>query len=613
MSRIKIRNIALYGFLLLVIFGVASSVIMFYSLKNVYNTNEDLKVTKESYRIFLQLKLETEKLFVSNEIEEVHKNWLSSIERFDKSFKEVQKLQYKTYEEINNLWDGCLKEAQLIDQLLKTQKLNTQSLKGKSLLERKGELSSSNNTNSEVYTLILSLTEKINYLIHLERSILKEYEKLQNEANVTINMKLEQSLSSAFIFPFLLLFLAIVLVIYIVKRIKRMEDRLESTKERLRNSFIEQREMNQFLSNIMDSVPASIFWKDMNGRYLGANKQFLNDIGHKTLEDLMGKNDYELNWGDDEAKNYIEDDKEVLKNGTSKLLFEESHTYKDGRIIYLITSKVPLRNTKNQLVGILGSYINITEKKNTQLELDKKEKMLAQQSKMAAMGEMLENIAHQWRQPLSVITTGASGIKVNKEYGNLSDAMIENALDSIISSAEYLSQTIDDFREFFKIDKDKEEFLIKESIEKSLFILTSKFKNRNIHTVLNLNDTKVYGFKNELIQVFMNLLNNSNDALESFEGERYVFIDMFNDKDHCHIKLKDNAGGIPGNIINKIFEAYFTTKEGSKGTGIGLYMSNEIVSKHFKGSLTAQNSRFTYNNEKYTGAEFTVSLPLGEN
>ncbi len=613
MRRIKIRNIALYGFLLLVILGVASSVIMFYSLKNVYNTNEDLKVTKESYRIFLQLKLETEKLFVSKDIEEVHKNWLFSIERFNKSLVEVKKLPYKNYEKLDNLWGACQEDIKHIDQLLKSKKFNTKSLKGKSLLERKGELSAFDNTHSEVYTLILSLTEKIDHLIRSERSVLKEYEKLQNEANGTINKKLEQSLSSAFIFPFLLLLLAVVLIVYIVKRIKRMEDRLESTKERLRNSFIEQREMNQFLSNIMDSVPASIFWKDMNGRYLGGNKQFLNDIGHKTLEDLIGKNDYELNWGDDEAQNYIDDDKEVLKNGTSKLLFEESHTYKDGKIIYLITSKVPLRNTKNQPVGILGSYINITEKKNAQVELDKKEKMLAQQSKMAAMGEMLENIAHQWRQPLSVITTGASGIKVNKEYGNLSDAMIENALDSIINSAEYLSQTIDDFREFFKIDKDKEEFLIKESIEKSLFILTSKFRNRNIHTVLNLDDTKVYGFKNELIQVFMNLLNNSNDALEDFEGERYVFIDMFTDKDHCHIKLKDNAGGIPGNIINKIFEAYFTTKEGSKGTGIGLYMSNEIVSKHFKGSLTAQNSRFTYNNEKYTGAEFTVSLPLGDN
>ena len=613
MSRIKIRNIALYGFLLLVILGVASSVIMFYSLKNVYNTNEDFKVTKESYRIFLQLKLETEKLFVSSDIEEVHKNWLFSIEKFNKSLEEVKKLPYKNYEKLDNLWGACQEDIKHIDQLIKTGKLNSKSLKGKSLLERKGELSASDNTKGGVYALILSLTEKIDHLILSERSVLEEYVKLQNEANTTINKKLEQSLSSAFIFPLMLLLLAVVLIVYIVKRIKRMEDRLESTKERLRNSFIEQREMNQFLSNIMDSVPASIFWKDMKGRYLGGNKQFLNDIGHKTLEDLIGKNDYELNWGDDEAQNYIDDDKEVLKNGTSKLLFEESHTYKDGKVIYLITSKVPLRNTKNQPVGILGSYINITEKKNAQVELDKKEKMLAQQSKMAAMGEMLENIAHQWRQPLSVITTGASGIKVNKEYGNLSDAMIENALDSIINSAEYLSQTIDDFREFFKIDKDKEEFLIKESIEKSLFILTSKFRNRNIHTVLNLDDTKVYGFKNELIQVFMNLLNNSNDALENFEGERYVFIDMFTDKDHCHIKLKDNAGGIPGNIINKIFEAYFTTKEGSKGTGIGLYMSNEIVSKHFKGSLTAQNSRFTYNNEKYTGAEFTVSLPLGDN
>lgn len=237
----------------------------------------------------------------------------------------------------------------------------------------------------------------------------------------------------------------------------------------------------------------------------------------------------------------------------------------------------------------------------------KKDQMLSRQSKMAAMGEMIENIAHQWRQPLSIISTGASGMRLKKELNNLDDAFFFETVDTIIKTSHYLSTTIDDFRYFFKPNKDKAIFSLKRCCERSVELLKPKL--RGIEIVLDLEDVMHFGFENEMVQVFMNMINNSKDALEQCsESKKYIFITVYQNNEGAIIEFKDNAGGIPDELLNKVSEPYFTTKHKAQGTGIGLYMCEEIISKHMNGVLDVSNLCFHYENIRCTGALFTITL-----
>ncbi|MCK5110607.1 MAG: hybrid sensor histidine kinase/response regulator [Arcobacteraceae bacterium] len=239
------------------------------------------------------------------------------------------------------------------------------------------------------------------------------------------------------------------------------------------------------------------------------------------------------------------------------------------------------------------------------------QKMLLEQSKMAAMGEMLESIAHQWRQPLSVITTAASGMKMQKEFDMLTDELFVKSVDSIVSAAMHLSDTIDDFRDFFNPNKKEELFNLKDSFYRATELLSSKFKNREIETIENIDDVEMMGLTNDLVQVFMNILNNAKDALEEVKDKkRLIFVEINKDKNNINILIKDSGGGIPDNIIDKIFESHFTTKENKDGTGIGLYMTQQIIKDHLKGKIDACNVEYEYDGEKYKGAQFSIKLPL---
>jgi signal transduction histidine kinase len=244
-------------------------------------------------------------------------------------------------------------------------------------------------------------------------------------------------------------------------------------------------------------------------------------------------------------------------------------------------------------------------------ELEDKQNILYQQSKMASMGEMIGNIAHQWKQPLSTITAAATGTLLSKNAGILEDGMIEDSLIRINKSAQYLSKTIDDFRNFFNPEKIKNEFLLTNTFSNTLELISAQFNSQNIIFIKNIEEIKLNTFENELIQAFINILNNAKDALKNKNlNEKLIFINVHKDEKNAIIIIKDNAGGILVENINKIYEPYFTTKDKSQGTGIGLYMTKEIIVRHIKGEIKVKNVDFTYNNHSYSGAEFTIILPL---
>lgn len=245
------------------------------------------------------------------------------------------------------------------------------------------------------------------------------------------------------------------------------------------------------------------------------------------------------------------------------------------------------------------------------LEIKRKEKILNQRARMASLGEMLANIAHQWRQPLSIISTCASGLKLQQKLGQLNKEKLDETADSIIKSTNYLSQTIDDFTNFIKNNKEKVTFNLSQNIHKNLEILQGNIKNHDINVVLDLDkNIEISNYPNELTQVFINIINNAKDALKEHRPkDRHIFIKSRKKDNNIVISIKDNANGIPKKLLEKIFEPYFTTKHASQGTGLGLYMSHKIVTTSMGGNLKASNKVFSYKGNTYEGAKFTIVLP----
>ncbi len=286
--------------------------------------------------------------------------------------------------------------------------------------------------------------------------------------------------------------------------------------------------------------------------------------------------------------------------------------------IAVIYKQKLLRDVNNSLKEKVEEKTKELREVNNELEIRikkevednlKKDRLLSQQQKMVSMGQMIENIAHQWRQPLSLITTGVSGIKLKKQLNDLDDDFFYKTLDSILNTSKYLSNTIDDFRYFFKPQKEKENFYLEKCCRKTIDLMNPNFSNKDIQITYKIENIQVCGYETELIQVLINILNNSKDALEFLnENEKFIFIDIFREDNKAVIEIKDNAGGIEEEIIDKVFEPYFTTKHQTQGTGIGLFMCKEIINKHMNGQINIVNTSFEDKNKIYKGTLTRIIL-----
>jgi len=248
------------------------------------------------------------------------------------------------------------------------------------------------------------------------------------------------------------------------------------------------------------------------------------------------------------------------------------------------------------------------------LEIKNKDEKLQEQSKMVALGEMIGNIAHQWRQPLSAITISASGIKLKKELDMLDDEELNRFVDGIMRNSKYLSQVIEDFKNYIKDDKVKKEFDLTHTVQKSLSIIDANIQHDRLSIVSNIDENiTIFNYENELIQALVNILNNAKDALVENvdnEEERLIFIDLYKQGNKAIISIRDTAGGISDDILPKIFEPYFTTKDKNLGTGLGLYMTYKIIVDSMQGDLKVENMRVELNNKTYIGAKFEIILDL---
>lgn len=261
---------------------------------------------------------------------------------------------------------------------------------------------------------------------------------------------------------------------------------------------------------------------------------------------------------------------------------------------------------------------NLKEKIAYEVEQSRqKDQIMLKQSRLAAMGEMVGNIAHQWRQPLNALALVVQSFGTKKMVGKLDDAFIDAQVEEGMKLANSMSKTIDDFRNFFKPDKQEELFSLQRVIGEALDLVAIYYQKLGIQIdLICKNDFYTNGYSNEFSQVIMNLLANAKDILsEKKEPEKYIeiIIDQVAPNEG-KISVIDNGGGMRADVLERMFEPYFTTKHQNTGTGIGLYMSQEIIEKHMRGRIWAENiaHRFTKNNKLFKKcASINITMEKG--
>ena len=291
------------------------------------------------------------------------------------------------------------------------------------------------------------------------------------------------------------------------------------------------------------------------------------------------------------SENEKKNKKIIHKNGWSKLSSHYDTLKALSHIAYVTSMEL--------------QHLNQTLEKKIKEEVEKsrkKDRLLMQQTRLAQMGEMINMIAHQWKQPLNAISATASGLRLRNSLGKYDQKFFDEQLGKIEEYTKHMANTIEDFRNFFKPTKKMEEVSLENLIDNALTIMNFSLNNHNIKIVkIYQNPTKIKTFANEIKHVILNIIKNAEDALvERNIEDKCIKIKTYK-KDKCHIiEIEDNANGIDEKIIDRIFDPYFSTKK-KKGTGIGLYMSKIIVEEHCRGELEVQNTS--------QGALFRISLP----
>jgi len=344
------------------------------------------------------------------------------------------------------------------------------------------------------------------------------------------------------------------------------------------------RKTKDFFELILDNFPYIVVIKKIDGTVLYANKTARMFV----KEDMIGKNPIQ-NIGEEAGKKVLELSQKALEKGKAETVV----SYKKEEKEYFFHTLAFVIPKENGEVLIGATYYDVTEHERTKQALLDKDKLMIIQSRYAAMGEMIGMIAHQWRQPINAIAMDVNNMLFDIEVESIDIVEFKTTLNSVLEQTNHLSKTIDDFRNFFKSDKEKKEVKINEILEDALKIIGKSLSNNDIEVVIHNNSTSTMKlYARELLQVFINILVNAKDALIEYqEANREIEIFIEDKNEWIEILICDNAGGIKDDIMSKIFEPYFSTKEQKQGTGLGLYISKTIVDKHLYGTLQAYNGK----------------------
>lgn len=373
------------------------------------------------------------------------------------------------------------------------------------------------------------------------------------------------------------------------------------------------------LSQAVNHSADSITITNPEGTILYANPAFFQLTGY-SYEDVIGNRHNIVNSGVHE-KGFFED---LWRQITSGGIYKGTITNKrkDGEIYHELKTIVPLLDDKHNIINYIATGKDITQQifaENELKELNKsledrvlkeveknraKDKVLHEQSRRSSMGELLVNIAHQWRQPLNSIGLIVQNLEDAFEYEELTKEGMKESSEQILETLDKLSNIISQFTSFYEKSPTYKNFFIKNALDKAISLVGYSLDERGVKVDSNIEEKlKVYGNENEFAQIFINILTNAKDiSKERNITNPKVFISVYREKDEKIIKIIDNLGGAKDEIIEKIFDPYFTTKFKGEGVGMGMYVVRETVEYKMKGSITASNG--------HKGLEITIKLPL---
>ncbi|MDK2866913.1 MAG: hypothetical protein PWP38_1228 [Clostridiales bacterium] len=321
----------------------------------------------------------------------------------------------------------------------------------------------------------------------------------------------------------------------------------------------------------------------------------VNDKVVKSLEfektELLGKRYFDIS--SIVTEKYLEKLLEELKRNQN-VMFEDTLKANHGKTIPVEINVRILEDEKAEQLVMISRDISIKKRYESEMEEKKRwEALMIYQSRLAAMGEMIGSIAHQWRQPLSGISMIFNNLEDAYHYNELDEDYLKKQGKRMQALVKYMSQTIDDFRFFFNPKNDREDFLISSVVDRTLEFLNESVRLNNIEIVYELEkDSLIYGRPNQLSQVLFSILKNAIDAIVISESDmRKIWIRILQDEDQLTIEIEDTGGGTAHENLLKIFDAYYTTKEAHNGTGLGLYISKVIVEKNFSGRIMAKNGQ----------------------
>ncbi len=341
-----------------------------------------------------------------------------------------------------------------------------------------------------------------------------------------------------------------------------------------------------------------IFRTDKTGIISYVNHSFTEKTGF-SLKDIKGKHVQSLLHKDNNS--VINEINSALSNAVV-WKGEIQGISKDSSPYCLTSVATPITNSHGEIEEYIFINHDITQIKNLNKELQEKDEMISMQSRHAAMGEMISMITHQWKQPLSAMSAISNRIQMDVALEKVDPENMSKHAIIIEEQVQYLAQTIDDFKNFFKPSKTKEMSKITDVVEHTMKLIGKLITDNQIDLVMNLNaDTMVDIYPKELLQVFINLLKNAVDAFEgkNIENKR-ISIKTEEDDKQVTIEIQDNAGGIPQELMKSIFDPYFTTKPDDQGTGLGLHICKTIIEKHMGGNVSVSN--------KEDGACFIIQL-----
>ena len=366
----------------------------------------------------------------------------------------------------------------------------------------------------------------------------------------------------------------IVILLVVVVLMLNIMKRRKSEKE-LKNQL-------KFNRLLLDTVPNPIFYKDLNGIFLGVNQAFANML-NKKKEEIIGKDSFEF-FSKDFAAEQREKDLELIQRGGVSIYDVTIHLASLKRPRVYTLTKAIYEDYDGNASGIVCIMDDITER------LQQKQ-LVIQKSKQIEMGEMIGAIAHQWNEPLVELSAVIQDLEFTFKNGELTKENMKDFVKEIMNQIMYMSKTVKDFRNFLKPSLKKERFLVKDAIDGVLNIIERQIFYSNIDLGIEYSDSEnliyLYGYKNEFMQVLLNIINNAKSKIISSQNGGKIIIKIWEENDETTLKIADDGDKIDEKIIGRIFDPYFTTKK--DGTGLGLYMAKMIIEDKMDGKIVAKN------------------------